>query len=242
MISDVARGEFIQSQAGIPTGRDIDVVPTVLRNRADLEVEDYPSHEPFTISIQTSEDAPPIIAWEAIQNKTIRPSNLPFLRLAHAVSVHLQTDGNFTVYRGDTRKTNCMWHSGTWRSYHKGEDCELRFQGDGNLAIYVENAAVWSTGTQGRGQTLLFSNENPFMTILDRNRVPIWNTTGIQRRPKDRRSVLENSTPSHFVTQTLDCETQPSVTNWDRQYSEQPSQPSPRALVRAGLPRGVAEL
>lgn len=59
-----------------------------------------------------------------------------------------------------------IWSSGT--SGHNCETtdtCRLAWQGDGNLVIYVNGAAVWSSGTAKRGELLTFTAQGYAMEI-----------------------------------------------------------------------------
>jgi hypothetical protein len=54
-----------------------------------------------------------------------------------------QGDGNLVVYTTDG--------VATWASGAKGDTARLCFQDDGNLVIYKDGAALWTSGTSGKG-------------------------------------------------------------------------------------------
>lgn len=123
-----------------------------------------------TLSILTLAAASPIGSLERRINKEIsfntnqafllQPSNSPITSLS-GVQSYFQGDGNFVIYDGDA-----IWSSGTaGHNCESGDTCRLAWQGDGNLVLYVNNAALWSSGTAGRGELLTFTTQSYAMQI-----------------------------------------------------------------------------
>ncbi|MCJ1333351.1 hypothetical protein MMC10_010046 [Thelotrema lepadinum] len=81
---------------------------------------------------------------------SVAASSSPFLT-ANGVTYFLQTDGNFVAYTTAASGTRtAVFNSGTaGHNCVAGStaSCQLAFQSDGNLVLYVGSTAVWATNT-----------------------------------------------------------------------------------------------
>jgi hypothetical protein len=90
-----------------------------------------------------------------------------------------QGDSNVVVY--DT--TNPSGWKAVWVSGHTVSNCGspttcyMNFQGDGNLVTYYSSTPEWSTGTAGKGATMVCLDKAPWIQILDAGGNVIWDTT-----------------------------------------------------------------
>jgi hypothetical protein len=53
-------------------------------------------------------------------------------------------------------------------------ECNLDFQGDGNLVKYLNGAPFWDSGTAGQGSTLTALITSPWLEIKDQTGAVIW--------------------------------------------------------------------
>ena len=68
-------------------------------------------------------------------------------------------DGNFVVYQGAAgTKVLFTSNTGGHTCPAGSSQCEIVFQSDGNLVVYVNGKALFNTGTQGKGNTLELNN------------------------------------------------------------------------------------
>ena len=125
-----------------------------------------------------------------------------FVALDNGVNAYFQSDGQFVIYNhGTVHRADAVWYSGTvWLSrihciftlaffrdltalsaqggYDCTHDnCNLRFQNDGNFVLYVDDVARWNTTTQGTGFELFFRNQKPYITITDGLGGVVWSTS-----------------------------------------------------------------
>ncbi len=99
---------------------------------------------------------------------SIASDSLPFATLPGIV-MQYQGDSNVVVY--DTTNPSgwkAVWASGhTMSSCGSPSTCHMNFQGDGNLVTYYGSTPEWSTGTSGRGVTMVCLDTAPWIQILD---------------------------------------------------------------------------
>ncbi|KAI1183775.1 hypothetical protein F5B17DRAFT_414772 [Nemania serpens] len=85
----------------------------------------------------------------------------------------LQNDGNFVVYwyPGDGTRFPAFASATDRHNCPNGaNNCQLIFQGDGNLVIYINGQAKWASNTVGDiGDILYFSASNPPLAIMHNN-------------------------------------------------------------------------
>jgi hypothetical protein len=154
--------------------------------------------------------------------------------------LNVQDDGNFVLYWDRP-----LWRSGT-RDAHQIQDGPayvlypnhrisagesytigayfLIFQADGNLVLYRDGAAVWRTGTAGKGATVGWQQADGNFVVLNDAGQPLW-STGTQA-PRaflafqpDGELVLYNSTPTWdrfngFNHPTVDDPREPGRAAW----------------------------
>ena len=95
----------------------------------------------------------------------VYPSGEPFLGEDAGIGFYFQYNGDFRVYKVVNYQNVDVWASNTGKYNCESNNCNLIFQTDGNLVIYVNGAAVWSTNTAKRGSQLWFRNTVPYTTI-----------------------------------------------------------------------------
>ncbi|KAI1157827.1 hypothetical protein F5B18DRAFT_657266 [Nemania serpens] len=85
----------------------------------------------------------------------------------------LQNDGNFVIYwyPGDGTRQPAFASATDRHDCPTGaNNCQLIFQGDGNLVIYINGQAKWASNTVGDiGDILYFSASNPPLAIMHNN-------------------------------------------------------------------------
>jgi len=124
-------------------------------------------------SPNSEDDLPYSKTWDAMQNKRFLPSETPFLQMVHGIAFKFSRGALFI-----THNENTVWSTGSDGLYREGQACELIFQTDGNLVIYIEGVALWESETHSRdAKTLLFRNESPYLSILDRNNNRLWDSS-----------------------------------------------------------------
>ena len=99
----------------------------------------------------------------------------------NSVSFYFQGDGNAVAYNGDPVTPNAVWDSGTGGHgdiCSNSGQCYLVFQGDGNLVIYIGGSPAWATGTAGKGYTVAFNGQAPYVVIYNRGNSVIWSSPG----------------------------------------------------------------
>jgi hypothetical protein len=107
----------------------------------------------------------------------------PVVGLDNHVGTYFQAyDGNFVVYSSDTTAppTGVLWDSGTVHSAGcHTNNCEIVFQYDGNLVIYIEGTAAWWTNTFGSnpGEWLGFYETSPYIVIWSASNTILWEAT-----------------------------------------------------------------
>jgi hypothetical protein len=83
------------------------------------------------------------------------------------ISVQYQGDNNLVVYLNSGVNSVPVFASGHTVSSCSAGECFLTFGDDGDLKTTVNGATEFSTGTSGRGKSLTFLNEAPYVKILD---------------------------------------------------------------------------
>ena len=111
----------------------------------------------FVVSVPVS--PPPPIPPLYIRS---RPSHHPVATPSSHFHSHLPSE----KLTPDRYEGNAIWSSNTaYYNCEGGDTCRLAWQGDGNLVIYVNGAAKWSSNTAGRGKELVFSSQSYAMKI-----------------------------------------------------------------------------
>ena len=167
---------------------------TLLSLASSLPVESELNHKDTALAIRDTGDAMALevrdqygISYTVNQNFIVHsagPSfNGPFT--PNGVSFYFQTDGNFVAYIGPTVKSNAVWASDTSGHSRCSNPslCYLAFLADGNLVISVRGNVIWSTGTAGRGYTLAFAGQAPYIAIYNKDNTKIWSSGGGATRP-----------------------------------------------------------
>lgn len=114
------------------------------------------------------------------------PSGAAFLTLDNGVGFYFQTDGNFVIYNGvPAGSSNALWSSQTSGHDCIENACDLIFQGDGNLVIYVKGNPKWSSNTAGKGNSLVFRDQKPLISIYDHGNNRIWGTAQPSPPPRE---------------------------------------------------------
>ncbi|KAK5994330.1 hypothetical protein PT974_04803 [Cladobotryum mycophilum] len=92
--------------------------------------------------------------------------------------------GSYAQYQGDSNVVVLASGSPVWASGHtlsqgcgSPSQCRLQFDSNGNLATTYQGAVQWSSGTSGRGNTLVMINHAPWIQIKDASGNVIWDTT-----------------------------------------------------------------
>ena len=125
----------------------------------------------------TTSPLPASVSYEPNQ-LNIASNAPPFARL-HGIVMQYQGDSNVVVYN----TTNPAGWTAVWASGHtvascgNPTQCQMSFQGDGNLVTYYGSTAEWSTGTAGTGAKMVCTNEEPWIQILNDSGNVIWDTT-----------------------------------------------------------------
>lgn len=104
-------------------------------------------------------------------------SDSPAFANLHGVIMQYQGDNNIVVL--DTASGNAVWASGHTINGGCGSPslCRLAFTADGNLLTYYNGKPQFSTGTEGRGTSMVCMNESPWIQIFDKSGTVIWDTT-----------------------------------------------------------------
>lgn len=149
--------------------------PQGVAGSQSLQQEFVPSTGNITNFLCTSTPLPGSVSYAKGTLDIVSDSG-PFASL-HGAIMQYQGDSNVVVL--DTTTGKPAWASGHTVSGGCGNPstCHLVFQGDGNLVTYYNNAPQWSTGTAGRGATMLCKNTTPWIQILDVAGQVIWDTT-----------------------------------------------------------------
>jgi hypothetical protein len=86
----------------------------------------------------------------------------------------LQRDGNMVLRKAESLKSNkkhILWNSGT-----VGGASKLLMQQDGNLVLYRNGQAKWSTGTNGHPGAYFVMQNDGNAVVYSRNNKPLWAT------------------------------------------------------------------
>lgn len=104
----------------------------------------------------------------------IKSDTPPFADL-HGVIAQYQGDSNIVVLQAGKP----VWASGHTLTQGCGfpTKCNMVFQGDGNLVTYYQGKPLFTTNTDGRGETLEVVNHAPWIQIKDGSGNVIWDTT-----------------------------------------------------------------
>lgn len=89
-----------------------------------------------------------------------------------AVRLSMQSDGNLALYDNAGRG---LWAAGTYNY----QGANLGFTRDGNLAVYLNERVLFSTGTAGRGAYLALQRDGN-LVIYDFNNAPVWSVFPIR--------------------------------------------------------------
>ncbi|KAJ3125271.1 hypothetical protein HK098_000396 [Nowakowskiella sp. JEL0407] len=99
--------------------------------------------------------------------------------------VFMQGDNNFVLYHQYARSPehgwDAMWSTNTFQPIVGWqESAYLTFQADGNVVLYENSRAKWSTGTAGRESNWFCIQDDANVVLYDINQNPIWasNTAG----------------------------------------------------------------
>ncbi len=90
----------------------------------------------------------------------------------------LQRDGNMVLRKAEnlkSHKKHILWNSGTTGGANK-----LLMQQDGNLVLYHNGHAKWSTGTNGHPGAYFVMQNDGNAVVYSRNNQPLWSTNTAQ--------------------------------------------------------------
>jgi hypothetical protein len=87
----------------------------------------------------------------------------------------LLNNGNLAVYSGAISTGTLLWSTSLSRKTCN-KSCFLSFQGDGNIVIYGDQGALWSTGTNPSGTKLLFNTASPYLQVYNSTGAVIWHS------------------------------------------------------------------
>lgn len=100
-------------------------------------------------------------------------------------TLNFQKDGNLVIYR--LRDKKALWASSTGNK--NANSCI--FQTDGNFVIYdLDNTALWSSGTEGRGSYLQLQNDGNLVIYNDIN-VALWASNTSDPSLQKRRVAID---------------------------------------------------
>ncbi|MBC7741556.1 MAG: hypothetical protein H7061_05135 [Bdellovibrionaceae bacterium] len=116
----------------------------------------------------TSNPPPAVVPISARPEVFINSSQLTLemnqSKSINSMTLKLQADGNLVLYAAN--------HSVLWESDTSGscsQNCKLAFQEDGNLVLYRDGKPYWASNTTGSGNKLRFTDEPPYVSMLDSN-------------------------------------------------------------------------
>ena len=92
--------------------------------------------------------------------------------LDYGPHVQFNSDANIVIFRNADPRS-IFWASAMTSPDCNGQ-CQMVFQGDGNLVVYKGNQPLWDSETTGRGATLACFNQDPFLMIFDATGWLIW--------------------------------------------------------------------
>lgn len=108
--------------------------------------------------------------------------NTVLANLHNGILTQYQGDSNIVTYNTSTGSYVAVWASGhTSTACESNPDtCSCDFQGDGNFVTYAAGTPLFVSNTAGKGNTLTFLNERPWIQIADSAGNVIWDTTDAQ--------------------------------------------------------------
>ncbi len=86
----------------------------------------------------------------------------------------LERDGNMILRKAESlksKKKHILWRSGT-----SGPVTKLLMQQDGNLVLYHNGKARWSTGTNGNPGAYFVMQNDGNAVVYSQNNKPLWST------------------------------------------------------------------
>ncbi|MBW1659096.1 MAG: lectin [Deltaproteobacteria bacterium] len=93
-------------------------------------------------------------------------------------TLSLQKDGNIVLRKAESlksKKKHILWTSGT-----SGKVSKLLMQQDGNLVLYHDNKAKWSTETNGHSGAYFVLQNDGNAVVYSKNNKPLWSTNTAQ--------------------------------------------------------------